>query len=218
MGPRFNSKIIQAIRAGGDCKCISSVNRPADIDTAKELDHIMLNFGARITQKTLDRVHASGAKLWFQNVGQTRYVDGFFMLRAGAVGHRQWVANWPSGDPYNDWDGMDGNSMLFPSADRVLPSIRLAWMGEGVKDMRYFLTLRRHIAEAGKGGHGAVADTAQKEMDAMLATCPVQLPDGTRVFPDGLAVIEGFRDLDTFDRYRRRAAEMIIKLRRAMRK
>ncbi|HNT89419.1 MAG TPA: hypothetical protein PKL84_16275, partial [Candidatus Hydrogenedentes bacterium] len=49
------------------------------------------------------RVRAAGAKLWFQNVGQTRYVDGFFMLRAGAVGHRQWVANWPSADPYNDW-------------------------------------------------------------------------------------------------------------------
>ena len=216
VGPRFNSLIIRAIRAGGECKCISSVNRPEDIDTAKELDHIMLNFGAGIKQETLDRVHASGAKLWFQNVGMTRYVDGLFMLRAGAVGHRQWVANWPVGDPYSDWDGMDSNAMLFPSPTGVLPSIRLAWMGEGVKDMRYFLTLRRHIAEARRAGLAGPADAAQKEMDAMIASCPVQLPDGTRVFEDGLSVIEGFRDLDTFDRYRRRAAELIINLRKAM--
>ena len=118
----------------------------------------------------------------------------------------------------NDWDGMDGNSMLFPSADKVLPSMRLAWMGEGVKDMRYFLTLRRHIAQARKAGGAAraAADVAQKDMDAMLATCPVQLPDGTKVLPDGLSVIEGFADKDTFDRYRRRAAGHIIKLTNAL--
>ena len=138
------------------------------------------------------------------------------MLRAGAIGHRQWVANWPVADPYSDWDGRESNSMLFPSTKGTLPSIRLAWMGEGVKDMRYFLTLRRHISEARKAGLKAPAEAAQKEMDKMIASCPIALPDGAKIFPDGLSVIEGFRDLDTFDAYRRRAAEMIVTLRRAM--
>jgi hypothetical protein len=106
--------------------------------------------------------------------------------------------------------------MLFPSKNATLPSIRFARMGEGVTDHRYFLTLRRHIDEARKKGLAAPADAAEREMDAMLATCPVQLPDGTRILDDGLAVIDGFSDLDTFDRYRRRAAVQILTLRRAM--
>jgi hypothetical protein len=216
VGAAFNSLIIKAIRAAGEVKTVSSINHPEDLVTAKELDVVMINFGVALTQKTLDDIHASGAKLWFQNVGQTRYTEGLFMLRAGAVGRRQWVAYWAAGDPYSDWDGMESNSMLFPSPMGTLPSIKLARMGEGVDDLRYFLTLRRHIAEARKAGLVAQADAAQKEMDAMIAECPIALPDGTRVLPDGLSVIEGFADKGAFDRNRRRVAELIVQLREAM--
>jgi len=115
VGPAFNSKLIAAIRKAGKVECISSVNRPADIATAAELDHIMINYGVGLTQDTLDRIKKAGSKLWFQNVGQTRYTDGLMMLRCGAVGRRQWVGTWYSGDPYNDWDGVETHNMLFPS-------------------------------------------------------------------------------------------------------
>jgi len=36
--------------------------------------------------------------------------NAFFMLRAGAIGHRQWVANWPVADPYNDWEPVDSSA------------------------------------------------------------------------------------------------------------
>ena len=217
VGYKFNSEIIKAIRAGGDVQCISSVNTPPDVQTAKELDHIMVNLGVGVTQKTLDRIHASGAKLWFQNVGQTRYVDGLFMLRAGAIGHRQWVAQWPAADPYTDWDGGESNAMLFLSPLGTLPSIRLAHMSMGVNDMRYFLTLRRLIAEARNAGEAALADAAQKDVDAMIATCPIALPDGARIMPDGLAATDGFGDKNTFGRYRRRAGGHIAEIVAAIR-
>jgi hypothetical protein len=215
MGPRFNSKLIAAMRKAGKVECISSVNHPEDVATAKELDHVMINFGVGINDGTLKRIRESGAKLWFQNVGQTRYTDGLFMLRAGAVGRRQWVAGWWTGDPYSDWDGMESNSLIFPSPTETLPSIKLEWMSQGVNDLRYFLTLKRLIGEARKAGHGAEADAAQKAYDEMIASCPVQLPDGTQIFPDGLSVIDGFSDKGTFDRYRQRAAEEIVKLMKA---
>ena len=212
LGPAFNAKIIAAIRKGGEVQTISSVNRPEDIVTAKLLDHVMINFGVDLTQKTLDRIHAAGAKLWFQNVGQTRYTDGLFLLRAGAIGRRQWVAMWCTNDPFNDWDGRESNSLIFPSSMGTLPSVNLARMREGVDDLRYFLTLKRLIGEARKAGRAAQADAAEKEINAMIASCPVALPDGTRIMPDGLSVIEGFQDKGTFDRYRRRAAQLIIAL------
>ena len=216
MGPRFNSILIKAMRKAGAVQCISSVNHPEDVATAKELEHVMINFGVGIKDETLKRIHDSGAKLWFQNVGQTRYTDGLFMLRAGAIGRRQWVAGWWSADPYSDWDGGESMSLIFPSPTETLPSIHLEWMREGVDDLRYFLTLKRLIGEARKAGKAAEADAAQKAYDEMIAGCPVQLPDGAVIMPDGLSVIEGFTDKTTFDRYRRRAAGEITTLLRAM--
>jgi hypothetical protein len=216
VGPAFNSKIIAAMRKAGKVECVSSINTPADIDTAKELDYTMINFGVGITEETLMRLHSSGTKLWFQNVGQTRYADGLFLLRAGAVGRRQWVANFPDCDPYSDWDGHDSTSLIFPSPVGTLASVRLEWMHMGVDDLRYFLTLKRLIEEARKAGAVGAADEAQKAYDEMIASCPIQLAGGSQVMPDGLSVIDGFADKDTFDRYRRRTADEIMKLQQVL--
>ncbi len=216
VGPAFNSKLIAAMRKAGKVECVSSINHPEDLVTARELDHTMINFGVGITEETLARIHDSGSTLWFQNVGQTRYADGLFMLRAGAIGRRQWVANFPSADPYSDWDGHDSSSVIFPSPMGTLASVRLEWMHMGVDDLRYFLTLKRFIGTARKAGAVAEANAAQEAYDEMIASCPVQLPGGTKIMADGLAVIDGFADPDTFDRYRRRAAEHIMRLQQAL--
>ncbi len=220
LGPAFNKRIIDAMRKAGDVKIISSVNTPPDIVTARHLDHMMVNFGVNISEDRLKKIHDAGAKLWYQNVGETRYTEGLFMLRTGAIGRRQWVGAWYSGDPYSDWDGGDATAHVLPSPEGSLPHLHFAWMSEGVDDMRYFLALRRLIAHARKSGSaeaGALADKAQADHDEMMATCPIALPDGARIGKDGLAVIEGFKDKDTFDRYRLRAATHLKKLWKALR-
>jgi hypothetical protein len=218
VGPAFNSKIIAAMRKAGKVECVSSINHPEDVATAKELDYTMINFGVGINDETLKRIHASGTKLWFQNIGQTRYADGLFLLRADAFGRRQWVASWPDCDPYSDWDGSDSGSFTFPSPVGTLAKVTLEWMHMGVDDLRYFITMKRLIAEARKAGKAAAADEAQKAYNEMIATCPVGLAPGTQVLPDGFAVTDGFPDKATFDRYRKRAAEQIIKLTEALKK
>lgn len=214
-GPKLNSKLIAAIRKAGKVECISSVNRPEDLATAAELDHIMINYGVGMTQDAIDGIRKAGAKLWFQNIGQTRYTDGLMMLRCGAVGRRQWVGTWYEGDPYNDWDGPETpHTMLYPSRLGSLPAVQFEWMRAGMYDLRYFLTLRRLIDQGmnSKDALQAAAQAAKKDYDAMLASCPVALPPDAQIQPDGLSSSWGFADRGTFDQYRAKAAEHLTNL------
>jgi hypothetical protein len=216
LGPDFNRKLIQAIRKAGPVQCVSSVNRPRDVESVKDLDIVMYNGGVPINEKTIKAARDAGCKLWFQNIGATRYNDGLYLLRTGAVGRRQWVLSWYAGDPYSDFDSdcyPDSTCYMFPSPESTLPTINLEWMRAGVDDYRYFLTLKRLIEKAAKtASTRPLAAEAKAAYDEMLASCPVEMDNSLPIGVDGFVVSHGFKDLDTFDRYRRRAAEYIVKL------
>jgi hypothetical protein len=220
LGPEFNRKLIQAIRKAGQVLCVSSVNRPRDVESVKDLDIIMYNAGVPINEKTIKAAHDAGCKLWYQNIGATRYNDGLFLLRTGAVGRRQWVMSWYAADPYSDFDAgayPDSSCYMFPSPEGTLPTVNLEWMREGVDDYRYFLTLKRLIEKAQKSDKAtAVAAEAKAAYDEMLGTCPVEMDLNLPVGDDGYTINKGFKDQGTFDRYRRRAAEYIVKLQKAL--
>ena len=66
-------KLVKAFRKVDDVKLICSLNTPKDIVCAKILDHMMVNWGLNLTEPRLARIRAAGAKLWFQNIGKSRY-------------------------------------------------------------------------------------------------------------------------------------------------
>ena len=80
-----------------------------------------------------------------------------------------------------------------------------------------FLTLKRLIDRAGKEGKAAEETAAAKaDVEKMIGSCPVEMDLSLPVGRDGFAVNEGFKDPGTFDRYRQRVAEHIIKLQKAL--
>ena len=225
MGPDFNRKLINAIRKAGKVQVVSSVNRPRDVESVKDLDIVMYNAGVPINEKTIQAARDAGCKLWFQNIGPTRFNDGLYLLRTGAVGRRQWALNWFGGDPYSDFefDRYTGRpyansaQFMYPSPEGTLPSVQLERMREGVDDYRYFLTLKRLIDRAAKEGKAAdEAAAAKADVEKMIGSCPVEMDLSLPVGRDGFAVNEGFKDPGTLDRYRQSAAEHIIKLQKAL--
>ena len=225
LGPQFNRKLIQAIRAGGEgVRTVSSINRPKDLESVKDLDVVMYNEAVGINTESILAARAEGCDLWFQNIGAGRFNEGLYLLRTGAVGRRQWAMNWYLGNPYCDmyyssyYRGMQPNTnfLIFPTRTKTIGSIGLARMREGVDDYRYFQTLGSAIAAAIKSGSAAkvaLARQAQKQYDVMVASAPVTPPGSYR---PGLKPrkVEGedFENQKLLDDYRRRAAELIMRL------
>jgi len=226
LGPKFNKKLIDAIRKAGDVKCISSVNKPRDKASRFDLDAIMYNAGAGVDARAIADVHAAKCDLWFQNIGGTRFNEGLYMHRTGAVGRRQWVMNCYLGDPYSDLQYgsyvqkfyANNSCYLFPSKSGTLGSVGLSRMREGVDDYRYFQTLKNLIARAAKNPKAAgVAAKARKAVDAMIASAPVELQLTPRLIrPDGFIENKSFNDQKVLDDYRARAAGLIIELKNAL--
>lgn len=226
LGYKFNNKLIEAIRKAGDVRIVSSVNHPTDTNSAKYLDVIMYNAGVGLDKETIEKTLKTGCELWFQNIGGTRFNEGLYLLRTGAKGRRQWVMNWYHGNPYSDFQysswsqclGVNYSILLYPSKKGTLGSIGLERMREGVDDYCYFQTLRHLIEKAKKLGKGKEkADAAKKEYDEMIASAPIRMNRQYRLIrEDGLTVNEQFTDQNLLDRYRRCAAQHIIKLTEAL--
>ena len=175
---------------------------------------MMVNWGLNLTEARLAQIRRDGAKLWFQNIGQTRYTDGFLMLKAGAIGRRQWKVNGGGySNHYNGFTGSGDLALLFPSTEGSLPTVALKCMSEGADDHRYATLLERLVQKAREGGPEAkaAATRAQRAYDEVLAACHVG-PRGT-VQEDGrIDNFLDFEDKETYDRFRRRIAGHILRL------
>ncbi|MFB3891837.1 MAG: hypothetical protein ACE15C_07420 [Phycisphaerae bacterium] len=225
MGPPYLKKLVAAFRKAGDVKLVSSLNTPQDIVCAKDLDHMMVNWGLKPTQERLAQIRADGAKLWFQNIGQSRYTDGFLMLKTGAIGRRQWVVSCGAGgevqggDPYNGFLGYGNSSLLFRTEGGAIPNVTFKRMAQGADDCRYAFKLLKLIKEANaKGTEQAksAAAEAQKAYDQILAAIRIDT-DGGRIESDGRCdSIGDFTDKSVYDRFRRTIAEHIISVAKAM--
>lgn len=224
LGPPYLEKLVKAFRRVEGVELICSLNTPKDIVCAKLLDHMMVNWGLKLTEERLARIRDDGAKLWFQNIGQSRYTEGFLMLKAGAIGRRQWIVSGGAGgrvhagDPFNSLMGGGNSSVLFRAPDRAVPNITLKWMSEGADDYRYASKLLRLVKEANESGTAeakAVAAEARKAYDKILAAIRINT-GGARIESDGRCDnIGDFFDKSTYDGFRRTIAKHIILLQEA---
>lgn len=219
MGPPYLEKLVKAYRKVDDIQLICSLNTPKDIVCAKILDHMMVNWGLNLTEERLAQIRADGAKLWFQNIGKSRYTEGFLMLKAEAIGRRQFTVSCAGpgsdkqgGDPYNCFLG-GGNSSMFRTVAGAIPNVSLKWMSEGADDCRYghkLLSLIREANEKGPARARAAATEAQKAYDAIMAQIQINTGGGAIETDGRCDRIGDFYDKSTYDRFRRTIAELII--------
>ena len=225
MGPPYLERLVKAFRRVEGIQLVSSLNTPKDIVCAKILDHMMVNWGLNPTEERLKQIRNDGAKLWFQNVGKTRYTEGFLMLKAGAIGRRQFTVSChvpgsptAGGDPYNCFVG-GGNGSMFRTVDGAVPNINLKWMSEGVDDYRYahkLLGLIKQADEKGPQKARAAAAEARKAYDAIMARILISTRGG-EIERDGRCDRMGdFYDKSIYDRFRRTIAENIVAVSREM--
>ena len=223
MGPPYLRKLIAAFRRAGDVKLVCSLNTPRDIVCAKDLDHMMVNWGLNLTDERLAQIRNDGAKLWFQNIGKSRYTEGFLMLKAGAIGRRQFTVSCDGpgsetqgGDPYNCFCG-GGNGSMFRTVDGAIPNMTLKRMSEGADDCRYAFRLLKLIKEANEKGSDrakAAAAEARKAYDDILAAIRIDT-GGAKIEMDGRCdSIADFTDL--FDKFRRTIAGHCVRLTEAL--
>ncbi|MCY3019591.1 MAG: hypothetical protein NTW87_11255 [Planctomycetota bacterium] len=223
MGPPYLKKLIAAFRKAGDVKLVCSLNAPRDIVCAGDLDHMMVNWGLNLTEERLARIRNDGAKLWFQNIGKSRYTEGFLMLKAGAIGRRQFTVSCDGagsdaqgGDPYNCFCG-GGNGSMFRTVDGAIPNVTLKRMSEGADDCRYAYKLLALIKEANEKGSDrakAAAATAKKTYDDILAAIRIDT-GGAKIEIDGRC--DSIADsTDVFDRFRRTIAGHIVTMAKAL--
>ncbi len=220
LGPPYHEKLLRAMKSAGDIPTISSINRPEDLQTLPWLDHVMLNNAVPINEETLAKVKESGSVLWYQNVGGNRFIEGLYMWRTQAKGHRQFWVLGHQGDPFNEFDGTerDTAAFLLPSADGWIGTINWEWMREGVDDYRYLYTLTG-LVERGReaGGETAkLAAEAQGAIDEMMAQVPVDFGDAVRTYVDGWSENSGPLTPKAYDEFRRTLARFITELSAAL--
>ncbi|MGD0091656.1 MAG: hypothetical protein ABSE73_17200 [Planctomycetota bacterium] len=217
MGPPYLERLAAAFRKAGDVKLICSLNAPQDIVCARLLDHMMVNWGLKLTEERLAQIRNDGAKLWFQNIGQSRYTEGFLMIKTGAIGRRQWaVGNCSAGSDLQGGDPYDASAnLLFRTADGAIPNVTFLRMAAGMNDYRYAVKLCTLIKEAKEKGSDqakAAADEAQKALDAILAQIRVNT-GGARIEGDGRCdSIGDFADKAIYDQFRKTIAGHILAL------
>lgn len=219
LGPRYHEKLLQAMKSVADIKTISSINRPEDLETLPWLDYVMLNNAVPINAQSIATVKAAGSVLWYQNVGGNRFIEGLYLWRTGAKGHRQFWLSGYQGDPFNDFDGdeVDTSSFLLPSADGWIGTVNWEWMREGVDDYRYLFTLSALIARGLQAGGAAarLAKEAQRAVDEEMAQVPVDFGDAIRTYADGWSENTGPLTPEAYDRFRQKVAHFIVGLREA---
>jgi hypothetical protein len=229
MGPAYLEQLVRSFRKVDGVTLVCSLNTPQDIVCAKILDHMMVNWGLNLTEERLAQIRRDGAKLWFQNIGHRRYTEGFLMLKAGAIGRRQFTVSLlgpgnggdtQGGDPYNCFRG-GGNSSMFRTADGVMPNVTLEWMAEGADDYRYahkLLTLIKQANATGPDPAKRTALDAQKAYDAILAQLRTNTGGGKIEIDGRCDNLGDFTDKSTYDRFRKTVADHIMALTKAMRK
>lgn len=168
------------------------------------------------------------------NPEYNRYRPGYYMFRIDAHSSQYFAYMEFKEDPFCDLDGdtRDWNT-VYPSMTSPTHDPTLEWeaMREGVYDYRYLWTLSAVIARAKAKGKAAEAAKAQKVLDGVLAMVDVdgkkaggpaigieadtRLKD-RKLDPKQLAEVKALLGASWYDASRRKIADVIISLKRAI--
>jgi len=133
-----------------------------------------------------------------------RYLTGFLFWKTGAVGQWSWTYQRPSGDPYDDFDGVGKDACITYPAEGGGGSIpTLQWEGirEGIDDARYVYTLETLIQKKLNSPDRRAREKAmdaRRQLNALMDTVPW-------LYEDALSNAAA-------DDMRRKIVEMILEL------
>jgi hypothetical protein len=215
----FGIRLIREMKAVGGVKVCASINGPDEprfvryqgrdeLDFLPHLDLVMYNSGVPISDRTIAEARRHpGLVLWFQNIGTSRFTEGFMLWRAGVTGRRQYKLDGQLTD-----DGLLADAGIFYRLPgEILPTTDWECMREGVDDMRYIRTLERAIEKAKSQAEPARA-TLAVEAEKRLQ----EIKTSIRIDMSRASVRRGQRpgleSPELYDKYREEIAAMIERL------
>lgn len=213
---QFGLRLIQEMKAVGEVKVCSSINGPdnprfvkypgpGELSFLPYLDMVMYNYGVPINDGTIAEARKyEGLVLWFQNIGTSRFTEGFMLWRAGAVGRRQYKLD----GRLSEEGFVDDPGIFYRFGEIILSTTDWECMREGVDDMRYIRTLERAVAEAKKSDNRGLVGLAERAEKSLL-----EMKNGIKTDMSRASVNEGKRprldSVELYDQYRDEMAQHI---------
>jgi hypothetical protein len=198
-------------------------------DTAEYLDpwldvrcHTLSLSGGFEPQKVRQAAADSGDLYWWYTNACREYPDvmrfkgGFFFWKTGTTGQYYWAYQYPSGEPYNDLDGIDWCA-TYPGEGGPIPTIEWEGLREGIDDFRYAYTLEQTIAKAREQGPDAARKLAAQAEEVLQTIREDAVIDLHEYDDRGLNFhTDSIWPPEKYDDYRRQIAEMIVRLQEAI--
>lgn len=193
-------------------KTHTSINTFSSYQLLPWLDTAAVNDGMHIDKPLIKKLKEAGTELWLYNIGNNRFVRGFYFWKTGARGMVREGYIWRKADPYNElyreddewrniwWD-------MRPSPEGPVPTLNWEWAREGIDDSKYINTLITLITEAKKSSDSEIikeAKDAEEMLNQMMEYIKPELSYYTKVV--------GYWKNDVYDKLRWRIAQSIMKL------
>jgi hypothetical protein len=138
------------------------------------------------------------------NLSENRYLTGFLFWKTGAGGQWSWTYQRPSGDPYDDFDGIGKDACITYPAEGgggSIPTLQWEGLREGIDDARYVYTLETLIQKKLNSPDSRAREKAmdaRRQLKALMDTVPW-------LYEDALSNAAA-------DDMRRKITEMILEL------
>ena len=166
-------RIVKEWRTVPDIRIVASPNGNGELVLLPYLDVVMYNASVPISEDTIKKAKDAKVELWYQNIGMTRYNEGFLLWRTGAKGRRQFYANGTIADPTAHWP----IGLLYFTKKDILISLSLERGREGGDDLKYVYTLESLIKEAKKDGQDT--KESEKVLEDIYKELPVNIAEYT---------------------------------------
>lgn len=174
------------------------------------LDTAAVNDGMHIDETLLKRFKDAGAELWLYNIGNDRFVRGFYFWKTGARAIVKEGYLLRKTVPYNELYREDNEARMTwwdvrPSPDGPVPTLNWEWAREGIDDAKYINTLITLITEGKKSSGSEVAKEAKKAeemLNEIMEHIKFELSHYTKAV--------GYWDSDVYDKLRWKIAQRIM--------
>ncbi len=189
----------------------ASMNGPVELPELKYLHIAIPNGALPITRENLAMMRAHKTEPWFYNIGNNRFMFGYWLLKVRPGGRLQWGYNCASA--YCDQvpmlpslGGLDYTPVLNSNLE---PARRwdMEQMGEGVMDYRYAITLEALVRQRGAPNRPEAGQAAQRAGKLLK-----MITDGLHLDVREYAWCGGPWSARTCARLRGRLKDAIIKL------
>lgn len=193
-------------------KTHTSINTFSSYQLLPWLDTAAVNDGMHIDENLIKKLKETGTELWLYNIGNDRFVRGFYFWKMGAraIVREGYILRKAS--PYNElyreddewwrtwWD-------VRPSPEGPVPTLNWEWAREGIDDSKYINTLITLITKGKKSLDSEIireAKEAEDMLNEIMEHIKAELSYYTKVV--------GYWNSSVYDKLRWKIAQRITRL------